>query len=120
MQSRRSPRVRLSVQGSCKSARGFEWDIKVDDLSAGGCRVDDPRHGLELGAHIQLLIGDVGPYTAEVAWRQGDRVGLEFTTPLDPRVFQLMISDQWEEAREAEENGGKPAVPIRYPVRRIM
>lgn len=119
MQARQSSRVKTDADGSCKSARGFTWDVHIDDISHGGCRVDDPRHGLELGAHIQLMIAETGPYTAEVAWRQGDRVGLEFVVPIDPNVFALMASGEWEQARNFENTPATPA-SIRYPVRRIM
>lgn len=82
--------------------------------------MDDPRHGLELGSHIQIMIAETGPYTAEVAWRQGDRVGLEFLAKLDPETFDLMASGQWEQARRINEGDGRKAAPIRYQVRRIM
>ena len=100
--------------------RGFTWDVHVDDISPGGCRVDDPRHGLELGAHIQIMIAETGPYTAEVAWRQGDRVGLEFLTPIDPDVFALMASGEWDQARDLDGDAASKRGPIRYPVRRVM
>ena len=120
MQARKFSRVRTSAEASCKSARGFSWDVHVDDLSPGGCRVDDPRHGLDLGSHIQLMIAETGPYTTEVAWRQGDRVGLEFVTPLDPQVFVLMASGEWDRARDLQANSNKPAPSISYPVRRVL
>jgi hypothetical protein len=120
MEARQSSRVKTDAAGSCKSPRGFSWDVNVDDLSPGGCRVDDPRHGLELGKHIQLMIEETGPHTAEVAWRQGDRVGLEFIQPLADDVFELMASRRWEEARDAVKNRGGADRPVRFAVRRIM
>ena len=120
MQARKTSRVRTDADATCKNPRGFSWDVLVDDLSIGGCRVDDPRHGRELGSHIQLMIAETGPYTAEVAWRQGDRVGLEFLTKLDPQLFALMASGEWDQAREVESGAASQAADIRYPVRRIM
>lgn len=120
MQARQSSRVKTDASGSCKSARGFTWDVHVDDLSPGGCRVDDPRHGLDLGVHVQLMIAETGPHTAEVAWRQGDRVGLEFLTKIDPKVFALMASGEWDQAQALKDQPGGAAVSIRYPVRRVM
>ncbi len=120
MQARQSPRVQTQADASCKNARGFSWEVHVDDLSPGGCRVDDPRHGLELGALVQLMIAETGPHTAEVAWRQGDRVGMEFLTPIEPHVFDLMAQGNWDDAREAEANTEKTIPSIRYPIRRIM
>jgi hypothetical protein len=120
MKARRSPRIRISAQGSCKSARGAAWDVRIDDLSQGGCRVDDPRHGLELGSHVQLTIAETGPFIAEVAWRQGDRVGLEFVTLLDRRVLELLSTGDWEAAGKAAQAPPAAHEPPRYPVRRIM
>ena len=120
MQTRRSSRVRTEATGSAKSPRGFSWEISFDDLSGGGCRVDDPRHGLELGTHVQIMIEEAGPFTVEVAWRQGDRVGLEFVQPLTQEVFTKLADARWEEARDAAAGGGGPSAPIRYAVRRIM
>lgn len=53
-------------------------DIALDDLSAGGCRLDDPHGRLRLGEFVRLYIAGTGPHMAEVAWRQGSRVGVEF------------------------------------------
>ena len=120
MQARKSSRVRTDADATCQSPRGITWDVLVDDLSVGGCRVDDPRHGLELGKHIQIMIAETGPYTAEVAWRQGDRVGLEFLAKLDRETFDLMAKGEWDQARQNDKSAGRSTAPIRYQVRRIM
>jgi hypothetical protein len=112
---RKGERMRTQATGSCKTARGFQWDIKIDDLSVGGCRVDDPRHGMELGAHVTLFIAGTGPHIAEVAWRQGDRVGLEFARPLPERVVKHIAAGEWEQAKEAQS-----AVVTQFPVRRLI
>lgn len=117
---RRSERVRLTAPGTCKSSRGFSWDIRVDDLSEGGCRVDDPRHGLDLGSHVEITIAKTGPYIAEVAWRQGDRVGLEFIQAMDGQIFRLLASGQFEKAQKFAQGDGRSMQSCRYPVRRIM
>lgn len=113
---RKSQRLRTQATGSCKTARGFQWDIKIDDLSAGGCRVDDPRHGMELGAHVTLFIAGTGPHMAEVAWRQGDRVGLEFVRAIPERVVKHIAAGEWEQAKEVELS----APVTRFPVRRVI
>lgn len=95
--------------------RGFEWEIKYDDLSQGGCRVDDPRHGMELGSQVNLFIAGAGPFMAEVAWRQGDRVGLEFANTIPENVFEHLARGEWEEAQFAAVNEA-----CRYPIRRVL
>ena len=112
IESRKSDRIETQVEGRCTSQRGFEWQIQYRDLSPGGCRVDDPRHGLDLGAIVRLEIAGTGPHHAEVAWRQGDRVGLEFVTELPLAVFRHLIDGEWEEAQAADRNQ-PPALPVR-------
>ncbi len=115
MQARQTDRVRTNATGSCKTARGMQWDIQLDDLSKGGCRVDDPRHGLELGSFVKVLIAGTGPHHAEVAWRQGDRVGMEFLKPLPEQVFKLLSAEQWSAARDEFERSGST-----LPMRRVV
>lgn len=115
MTARSSERVRTEVTGSAKSMRGFEWQIQYDDLSTGGCRVDDPRHGMELGSKVELYIAGAGPYLAEVAWRQGDRVGLEFQTAIPDNVFEHLARGEWEEAEYAAAQEVR-----RFPIRRVI
>ncbi|MEP3422307.1 MAG: PilZ domain-containing protein [Erythrobacter sp.] len=115
MQARQSDRVPSRATGSCKTARGLQWDIQIDDLSLGGCRVDDPRHGLELGSFIKVLIAETGPHDAEVVWRQGDRVGMEFLKPLPERVFKLLSSEQWSAARDEFKRAAST-----LPMRRVI
>ncbi len=115
MEGRRGERVRTRATGSAKSQKGFEWEIAYEDLSQGGCRVDDPRHGFELGKIVTLEIAGTGPHDAEVAWRQGDRVGIEFLRPLSERVFNHLKREEWDAARDADRQ-----VASRLPVRRII
>ena len=113
--TRASERVPTRAVGSCKTDRGYQWDIAFDNLSAGGCRVDDPQGGMRLGAYVTLIIAGTGPPKAEVAWRQGDRVGLEFLRALPPRVFKYLAAEEWEKAREAHISDS-----TNYPIRRMI
>lgn len=79
----------------------MQWDIELADLSKGGCRIEDPRGGLGLGEYVRLFIAGTGPHVAEVAWRQGSRIGLEFQNPLPERVFALLAEERWDEAGRA-------------------
>ena len=76
-------------------------DIALDDLSAGGCRLDDPHGRLRLGEFVRLYIAGTGPHMAEVAWRQGSRVGVEFQRDLPERVFRKLAVADWDGARSA-------------------
>ncbi|MBI1403167.1 MAG: hypothetical protein GC147_08140 [Porphyrobacter sp.] len=115
MRARSSSRVATAATGSCRTSRGMQWDLDLADLSAGGCRIDDPHGRLRLGEFVRLFIAGTGPHMAEVAWRQGSRVGLEFARALPPRVFHLLAAADWHGAQAAfaEEHS-------RMPVRRLI
>ena len=98
MQTRQSSRTPITVPGTVLSARGQEWRVHVDDLSTGGCRLDDPDGGLRLGELVKLSVGGVGPCVAEIAWRQSTRVGVEFVRPLSERVINAMGRSDWDAA----------------------
>ena len=115
MRTRRSARIPTIATGSCRTARGMQWDIALADLSEGGCRIEDPRGQLRLGEFVRLYIAGTGPHMAEVAWRQGSRVGLEFVRSLQARVFALLAAADWHGARTAYEHGRS-----RLPVRRLI
>jgi len=88
MKDRRSERLSTSIQGTYRTPRGFECEVDVDDLSLGGCRVDDLRGGLMLGEFVQITLGQTGPFVAEVAWRQSTRVGLQFNRALPAHIVK--------------------------------
>ena len=115
MQTRQTPRIPVSVSAQYLGPRGRVWEIDVDDLSAGGCRVDDPQGGLQLGKIVSITIAQTGPYQAEVAWRQSARVGLEFTRPIPQRVIKALSDADFDEANEAFQQTASDA-----PVRRFV
>lgn len=115
MKARRSARIATGATGSCRTARGMQWDIALADLSEGGCRIDDPRGRLRLGEYVRLYIAGTGPHMAEVAWRQGTRIGLEFVRPLPDRVLERLAAADWEGARREERDHGSNA-----PLRRLL
>lgn len=112
MRTRRHSRIPTVATGSCRTSRGMQWDVALADLSEGGCRLDDPRGQLRLGEFVRLYIAGTGPHMAEVAWRQGARVGIEFSRPLPPRVFQLLAAADWGGAQAAFEED-RSTLPVR-------
>ncbi|MEM7702773.1 MAG: PilZ domain-containing protein [Pseudomonadota bacterium] len=116
MSQSRSQRLATTLTGSYRTPRGFECDVDVDDLSLGGCRVDDLRGGLQLGEYVQVTIGETGPFVAEVAWRQSARVGLQFTRPIPAHILKELtgvdITAPVEPAVEPDPDA--PAIPQPY------
>lgn len=110
MKARKSARIPSIATGSCRTSRGMQWDIALEDLSLGGCRIEDPHTRLRLGEFVRLFIAGTGPHMAEVAWRQGTRIGLEFARPLPERVVGRLAAGDAAETRgaEAEHRDGPP------------
>lgn len=112
----RSQRLATALTGTYRTPRGFECEVDVDDLSLGGCRVDDGRGGLQLGEYVQITLGEAGPFVAEVAWRQSARVGLQFTRPIPAHVFKELtgvdVTAPVEPAVQPDPAG--PAIPQSY------
>ncbi|MEM6266891.1 MAG: PilZ domain-containing protein [Pseudomonadota bacterium] len=114
MKARRNPREPTTATGSYRTGRGMQWDVELADLSRGGCRVADPRGGLRLGEYVKLFIAGTGPHTAEVAWRQSDRVGLEFARPLPERVVAHLADADWDSAQEAYRSTSQEGLVRRF------
>ncbi|NQX94818.1 MAG: PilZ domain-containing protein [Erythrobacter sp.] len=90
MPQQRPIRLSTNLTGVYRTPRGFECEVDVDDLSLGGCRVDDVRGGLRLGEYVQITLREAGPFVAEVAWRQSTRVGLQFNRPIPAHVLEAL------------------------------
>lgn len=104
MKARQDTRITTAASGSYRTMRGNEWEVEVADLSRGGCRVTDPNGGLKLGEYVELFIGGTGPHKAEVAWRQLDRVGLEFARPLSESAMARIADNDWDGAAQELNN----------------
>jgi hypothetical protein len=101
MKARKSARIATTATGSCRTSRGMQWDIALTDLSCGGCRIEDPQGRLRLGEFVRLFIAGTGPHMAEIVWRQGTRIGIEFSRPLPDRVLARLAVADWDGARQA-------------------
>lgn len=116
MPRNRPERIATSLTGTYRTPRGFECEVDVDDLSLGGCRVDDTRGGLQLGEYVQITLREAGPFVAEVAWRQSTRVGLQFNRPLPAHILKELTGVDPDASDEpaAEADPAAPAVPKAY------
>ena len=116
MPRHRPQRIDTALTGTYRTPRGFECDVDVDDISLGGCRVDDMRGGLQLGEYVQISIGKAGPFVAEVAWRQSTRVGLQFNRPLPAHILKELTGVDPAAPDEAalEPDPEAPAIPTAY------
>ena len=94
MRTRQQPRKAIDTTGHYRTLRGMQWDVRLADISQGGCRICEPRGELRTGETIKLFIGGSGPHRARVMWRDGEDVGVHFERPLTPVLLdQIRTGD---------------------------
>ncbi len=91
--SRREERHMVQVAGRYRSKHGQSRDIWIKDISEYGCRFFDRFSVLEVGSTILIKVGNIGPITTDVKWREGSTVGAEFDNPLHPGVLGHIIRE---------------------------
>ena len=79
---KREPRIDVESRGVLIDSEGVETEVRVVDLSAGGCRVITDGTPI-IGEHVHLRVGRVSDYPAQVRWALGNEAGLQFTGPAE-------------------------------------
>lgn len=92
MKARKVERKRTDIRGQCCTNQGRLFDIKVCDLTEGGCRFRDADHSLFPGVQVTLMIAGSGPYRSFVRWREESQVGVSFAQPLGSEVLEQLLS----------------------------
>ncbi len=80
-------RYNLTVLGRIFTVGGSR-EVTIFDLSEKGCRFQDGSWKFDLGLHITIKIGSIGPLDAIVKWRRDNTVGVQFVTPLYPSILK--------------------------------
>lgn len=78
-ETRSTARTNLFLAATVHSG-GRSHPVKIRDLSAGGARIDSSFHS-EVGAALTLVRGRLSA-PAHVTWLDGDRCGLQFSSPV--------------------------------------
>lgn len=70
---------------------GRTHGVRIINISSLGamCRVESD---LPVGARVQLWLPVVQDIAAEIRWMDDKRVGMEFLEPVDPRLYDAMLS----------------------------
>lgn len=90
MKARKKPRTPITAHGTCRNARGAQWDAVLSDIAEGGCRIADPAGQLAKGDQLRLTIAGTGPHHAQVCWRRGGAAGLAFLRPLPGELIERL------------------------------
>ena len=88
--SRSSPRNTISVEVQLRRSGELNYIVNACDLSERGCKVEfveRPR----MGEIVWIRFDGLASIESTVRWIGDFAVGLQFSTPLDPRVLELLM-----------------------------
>jgi hypothetical protein len=88
---RRSPRMPASGEVSVRRIGSFNFQATLQDVSAGGCRVE-LIEAYEIGDRVIARFEDLEPFGARVRWSAGTTGGIEFLTTMHPAVFDRLLA----------------------------
>ena len=88
---RAHPRYPVMWSGELRTVSNFDWYIlhcRIRNFSISGVHVLVDR-SLEPGRSVVLRIANIGDFTGQVAWSEGDRLGICFDEASD-RLAELI------------------------------
>ena len=86
---RRAERVLLRADIDFRRAGDHRYRVNILDLSPEGCRIESPII-VSQGDIIWISLPGLESIEAEVCWVKEWMVGVEFTRPLYPSVFEMV------------------------------
>jgi hypothetical protein len=86
---RRHERIPLSAEVTVRRLGRFNYRVRVFDASAHGCKVEFVERP-ELQETLWVRFEGLEPIEARVCWLDGRSVGLQFSRPIHPAVFDLV------------------------------
>ena len=87
MQKRNEPRLPVEITSRLRTGSGQAHIVRVSNLSRSGCRLHQNYSALNVGKHLTIRLGEIGPIDSVVRWKDGLAIGLEFVTPLHPAMM---------------------------------
>ena len=79
---------------------GFNFQVALHDLSAGGCRVE-LIEASEPGDSVITRLPQLEPLGATVCWAEGTTAGIRFSNAIHPAVFDMVVDRMAAEAPTA-------------------
>lgn len=83
-------RATVLLRGRCRNSGWKVFDVELDNISTGGCCIVDGRMRFEPAQSLSLRFANFRKVDAKVRWIAGQRVGVEFQTPLKRRVIEAL------------------------------
>lgn len=86
---RRAERVSLRADIDFRRAGDHRYRVNILDLSPEGCRIESPIT-VSPGDTLWISLPGLESIQAEACWVKGWTVGVEFSRPLYPAVFDMV------------------------------
>ena len=90
---RRANRAALSLTATMREGSRSKVQVRVIDISTGGCRVECTS-AVPVDACVWLSIPGLENQYCRVVWHCQEFVGIEFEKPLSAAVFDKLIKEQ--------------------------
>jgi hypothetical protein len=99
---RRSRRVVVSDEVGIRRIGSFNFQARMHDVSAGGCKVE-LIEAYDAGDHVVARLPKLEPLGARVCWAMGTTAGIEFASGMHPAVFDSLLLRLAKPARSTSE-----------------
>jgi hypothetical protein len=87
---RRSRRVSVSDDVGIRRIGSFNFQARLEDVSAGGCRVE-LIEAYDVGDRVVTRFPKLEPLGARVRWAKGATAGIEFLNGMHSAVFDSLV-----------------------------
>lgn len=88
---REGERVEVHVEVEFRKAGYHKSTMDLQDLSRSGCKVELVERVLP-GETVWIKLPGLDSISARVAWSRDWVAGLEFSSPLHPAVFDMLVA----------------------------
>lgn len=84
-------RVAVASNITIRPIGGFNHQVRIDDLSVAGCRVELVEE-TELGEPLIARFPQLEPLVGAVRWKHGATAGLQFSRAVHPAVLDALVA----------------------------
>ena len=88
---RRCERVGVVSAITVRPIGGFNHQVRVEDMSTAGCRVELVEE-IELGEPLITRLPQLEPLVGLVRWKHHATAGLEFSRRMHPAVLDALVT----------------------------
>jgi hypothetical protein len=83
-------RAAVRFQAAFRERQLKRCDVQIVDFSRFGCAIESTLEPA-IGAFCWIKVPTLESWYAKVAWREGNRLGLDFVDPFHPAVADMII-----------------------------